>query len=90
VAPPASGGGLYGSAPSALGAYAPLGSLIGLAAGQLQAASRTLLVRLAPRDRVTQPFGLLVLPGKLTSFLGPLLVATLAAALPARRPAWRS
>ena len=40
----------------------------------MQAASHTLLVRLAPRDQMTQFFGLLALSGKVTSFLGPLLV----------------
>ena len=59
--------------------------MIGLAAGPLQAASRTLLVRLAPRDRVTQLFGLLALSGKVTSFLGPLLVATVTIALASQK-----
>jgi UMF1 family MFS transporter len=83
VAPPVPGGGLYGSA--AERAYVLLGLLIGLAAGPLQAASRTLLVRLAPRDLVTQHFGLLALSGKVTSFLGPLLVATVTAALASQK-----
>jgi UMF1 family MFS transporter len=52
-----------------------VGLLLGIAAGPLQAASRTLLVRLAPPERVTQHFGLLALSGKVTSFFGPLLVA---------------
>jgi UMF1 family MFS transporter len=34
-----------------------------------------LLIRLAPADRVTQFFGLFALSGKVTSFMGPLLVA---------------
>ena len=51
-----------------------LGLLIGFAAGPMQAASRTLLVRLAPADRVTQFFGLFALSGKVTSFFGPFLV----------------
>ena len=80
---PAPGGGLYGSA--AERAYVLLGLLIGLAAGPLQAASRTLLVRLAPRDLVTQHFGLLALSGKVTSFLGPLLVATVTAAFASQK-----
>ncbi len=74
VAPPVPGGGLYASA--AERAYVAIGLLIGIAAGPLQAASRTLLVKIAPRDRVTQFFGLLALSGKVTSFMGPLLVAT--------------
>jgi MFS transporter, UMF1 family len=73
------GSGLY--AASAERAYVAAGLLIGLAAGPLQAASRTLLVRLAPADRVTQFFGLFALSGKVTSFLGPLLVGVVTAAL---------
>jgi UMF1 family MFS transporter len=73
VAPRAADAGLYGSA--AEKAYVAVGLLLGIAAGPLQAASRTLLVRLAPPERVTQHFGLLALSGKVTSFFGPLLVA---------------
>ena len=53
---------------------------IGLAAGPLQAAARTLLVHLAPAGRVTQFFGLFALSGKVTSFMGPLLVGAVTAA----------
>lgn len=77
VAPPAPGGGLFSSAPERL--YMMLGALIGMAAGPLQASSRTLLVRLAPADRLAQFFGLFALSGKLTSFMGPFLVATVTA-----------
>jgi MFS transporter, UMF1 family len=55
--------------------YIGLGLLIGLAAGPLQAASRSLLVRLAPREAIGQYFGLFALSGKVTSFVGPVLVA---------------
>jgi MFS transporter, UMF1 family len=77
VEPPA-GRGLFVSVPERL--YVVLGLFIGLAAGPLQAASRALVVRLAPRDRITQFFGLFALSGKLTSFLGPFFVATVTAA----------
>jgi MFS transporter, UMF1 family len=77
VAPPA-GGGLYAAA--AERAFLALGMIIGLAAGPLQAAARTLLVRLAPVDRVTQFFGLFALSGKVTSFIGPFLVGVVTAA----------
>ena len=73
VAPPAHDGALFGAA--AERAFLAIGIVIGLAAGPLQAAARTLLVRLAPADRVTQFFGLFALSGKVTSFLGPTLVA---------------
>jgi UMF1 family MFS transporter len=77
VAPPVPGGPLFGAA--AERAYLLIGCFLGLAAGPLQAASRTLLIRLAPPDRITQHFGLFALTGKVTSFVGPLLVATITA-----------
>ena len=46
----------------------------------LQAASRSLLIRLAPKDRIAQYFGLFALTGKVTSFIGPLLIGTITAA----------
>ena len=58
---------------------ATFGCLIGIAGGPLQAASRTLLIRIAPRDRIAQYFGLFALTGKVTSFIGPLLIATVTA-----------
>ncbi|MBX9710668.1 MAG: MFS transporter [Xanthobacteraceae bacterium] len=77
VAPPESGGGLF--AAPAEKAYLVLGFLIGLAAGPLQAASRTLLIKLAPKERITQYFGLFALSGKVTSFTAPLVVSIVTA-----------
>ena len=77
VTPPVPNGALF--AAPAEKAYLAVGALIGLAAGPLQAASRTLLIRLAPRERITQFFGLFALTGKVTSFLGPLLIASITA-----------
>lgn len=77
VAPPAPGGALFSGA--AERAYLVLGCLIGAAGGPLQAASRSLLIRLAPRDRIAQYFGLFALTGKVTSFIGPLLIGTITA-----------
>ena len=77
VAPPAPGGALFSGA--AERAYLVLGCLIGAAGGPLQAASRTLLIRLAPRDRIAQYFGLFALTGKVTSFIGPLLIGVITA-----------
>jgi UMF1 family MFS transporter len=78
VAPPAPGGPLFSGA--AERAYLLLGCLIGAAGGPLQAASRTLLIRLAPKDRIAQYFGLFALTGKVTSFIGPLLIGAITAA----------
>ena len=77
VAAPAPGGALFSGA--AERAYLVLGCLIGAAGGPLQAASRTLLIHLAPKDRVAQYFGLFALTGKVTSFVGPLLIGIITA-----------
>ena len=77
VAPPAPGGALFAAA--AERAYLLLGCLIGAAGGPLQAASRTLLIRMAPKDRIAQYFGLFALTGKVTSFVGPLLIGAITA-----------
>jgi MFS transporter, UMF1 family len=77
VAPPVPGGALFSSA--AERAYLVLGCLIGAAGGPLQAASRTLLIRMAPKDRIAQYFGLFALTGKVTSFVGPLLIGLITA-----------
>jgi MFS transporter, UMF1 family len=78
VTPPLPGGALFASA--AERAYLLLGCLIGAAGAPLQAASRSLLIRIAPKDRVAQYFGLFALTGKVTSFIGPLLIGLITAA----------
>ncbi len=78
VAPPVPGGALFASA--AERAYLVLGCLIGATGAPLQAASRSLLIRIAPKDRIAQYFGLFALTGKVTSFIGPLLVGLVTAA----------
>jgi UMF1 family MFS transporter len=77
IAAPAPGGALFSGA--AERAYLLLGCLIGAAGGPLQAASRTLLIRMAPKDRIAQYFGLFALTGKVTSFVGPLLIGAITA-----------
>jgi UMF1 family MFS transporter len=76
VAAPAPGALFSGAAEQA---YLVLGCLIGAAGGPLQAASRTLLIHMAPKDRVAQYFGLFALTGKVTSFVGPLLIGVITA-----------
>jgi UMF1 family MFS transporter len=78
VASPVPGGPLFAGA--AERAYIVLGCLIGATGAPLQAASRSLLIRLAPKDRIAQYFGLFALTGKVTSFIGPLLIGTITAA----------
>ena len=77
VAAPVPGGPLFSGA--AERAYLVLGFLIGAAGGPLQAASRTLLIHMAPKDRVAQYFGLFALTGRVTSFVGPLLIGVITA-----------
>jgi UMF1 family MFS transporter len=66
-------------------AYLLLGCLMGAAGGPLQAASRTLLIRMAPKDRITQYFGLFALSGRVTSFIGPLLIGLVTAMTASQR-----
>ncbi len=77
VAPPVPGDGLFASAAERF--YLLCGVLIGMVAGPLQAASRTLLVRVSPPENITQFFGLYALAGRVTSFLCPALVGTVTA-----------
>jgi UMF1 family MFS transporter len=57
-----------------------LGVSIGAFFGPIQAASRSFMARLAPREIQTEMFGLYALTGKATAFLGPMALgwATLA------------
>lgn len=50
------------------------GCLVGAAGGTIQSASRTMMVRQANPDRMTEAFGLYALAGKATSFLAPFLI----------------
>jgi UMF1 family MFS transporter len=51
-----------------------LGCLLGIFVGPAQAAGRALMARLAPKELETQAFGLYELAGKVTVFVGPLLL----------------
>ncbi len=69
---------LAGSKPfSSLGeqTFLAFAVIVGLVAAPVQAASRSLLARLAPADKITQFFGLFAFSGKVTAFLAPFLVA---------------
>ncbi len=59
--------------------------LVGLVAAPVQAASRALLARLAPPEKMTQYFGLFAFSGKVTAFLAPLLVAVVTQATDSQR-----
>lgn len=60
-------------------------ALVAIAAAPNQAASRTLLARLAPPERMTQFFGLFAFSGKVTAFLAPLSVAAVTTATGSQR-----
>lgn len=67
-----------GSAPfSAIGeqTFLAFAMIVGLVAAPVQAASRSLLARIAPAEKMTQFFGLFAFSGKVTAFLAPFLVA---------------
>lgn len=54
-----------------------LGLLLGIFVGPVQAASRTYMARVSPPELQNQMFGLMALSGKVTAFMGPLLVGWL-------------
>jgi MFS transporter, UMF1 family len=55
--------------------YLAFALLIGIAAGPMQSASRTLLARLSPPDKMTEFFGFFAFSGKITAFTAPLVIA---------------
>jgi len=58
-------------------AFYVLGALIGAAGGTLQSASRTMMVRQAAPERMTEAFGLYALAGKATSFVAPAAIGVM-------------
>jgi MFS transporter, UMF1 family len=52
------------------------GGLLGVFVGPTQAASRSLMARLAPAAVRTEMFGLYALTGKITAYIGPFLLGT--------------
>ena len=61
------------------------GIIIGLFIGPTQAASRSLMARLAPPDKATEYFGLYALSGRATAFVGPALVGLVTQATGSQR-----
>lgn len=62
-----------------------VGSVLGLFVGPTQAASRSLLARLAPEDARAELFGLYALTGRITAALGPWAVGTVTALFASQR-----
>ncbi|MGE5147098.1 MAG: MFS transporter [Candidatus Eiseniibacteriota bacterium] len=72
VAPRAPGGGLFSSAGEKT--FMGFALLLGICMGPMQAASRTLIGRLAPPGMVTEFYGLFALSGRATTFMAPFLI----------------
>lgn len=66
-------------------AFWTLALVLGIFMGPAQAASRSLMARLAPGDRVAEMFGLFALSGKVTAFLGPAVLAWVTAMFASQR-----
>ncbi|MGE3906687.1 MAG: MFS transporter, partial [Reyranellaceae bacterium] len=73
VAPPLPDGGLFASAPEM--AFMGFALILGICMGPMQAASRTMIGRLAPKNMVGEFYGLFALSGRATTFLAPFLIA---------------
>ncbi len=58
------------------GAFWVLGLALGVFFGPAQAASRTLMAKMAPAGEASAHFGLFALSGRVTSFVGPAVLAT--------------
>jgi MFS transporter, UMF1 family len=65
--------------------YLAFAILIGIAAGPIQAASRTLLARLSPPDKTTEFFGFFSFSGKITAYAAPLAIGVVTAATGSQR-----
>jgi UMF1 family MFS transporter len=62
-----------------------LALMLGVFVGPAQAASRTLMARMAPPEEVGAHFGLFALSGRVTGFLGPMVLAAVTAASGSQR-----
>jgi UMF1 family MFS transporter len=61
------------------------GMATGVFVGPAQAASRSLMARLSPRELQAEMFGLFALSGKATTFLGPLVLSVVTEAFNSQR-----
>lgn len=66
-------------------AFWGLAMALGIFMGPAQAASRTLMARMAPEGEITSHFGLFALSGRITGFLGPAVLAAVTAATGSQR-----
>jgi len=75
--------GLFGSTPELT--FIAFGLLLGFCMGPMQAASRTLIGRLAPPDMAGEFYGLFALSGRATAWMAPLTIGFLTAATHSNR-----
>jgi UMF1 family MFS transporter len=61
------------------------GVLIGIFVGPNQSASRSLMARFVPETRQAEFFGFFAFSGKVTSFMGPILLGTVTAVFQSQR-----
>ncbi|MCB1504092.1 MAG: MFS transporter [Hyphomicrobiaceae bacterium] len=83
VAPKAAGSSPFSSIGEKV--FLAFAMVIGIVAAPVQAASRSLMARLAPPDKITQFFGLFAFSGKVTAFFAPFSIAALTAATGSER-----
>lgn len=62
-----------------------LGLILSISVGSVQAASRSMMVRLSPPSAATEMFGLFALSGRVTAFVGPLLLGGITAGYASQR-----
>ena len=72
VAPPVKDGGLFASAPEQV--FMAFAILLGICMGPMQAASRTMIGRMAPPGMTGEFYGLFALSGRATVFMAPLAI----------------
>ncbi|MEH6404117.1 MAG: MFS transporter [Sneathiella sp.] len=85
AAMPIEGGGLFAS-PAEL-VFMGFGFIMGFFFGPAQAASRTLVARLSPPEKIGEFFGLFALSGKATAFMAPLAIGIVTDLSGQQRPA---
>ncbi len=83
LAPPVPGAGLFASLQERI--FLGFAILMGITMGPIQAASRTMVGRLAPPGKVGEFYGLFSLSGRATAFLAPLAIAVTTQAFDSQR-----
>ena len=83
VGMPTAGSGLFGSDAERI--FLAVTVVLAISGGPAQAASRTMLARLAPATMMGEFYGLYALSGKATAFMAPLAIALLTTAFASQR-----